>query len=67
MITITLNGTTKKINENTTATILLADLDIESKRLAIEVNENILSRGQFDSYFFKDSDTIEIVHAIGGG
>lgn len=67
MINITLNGGTKEIQDNCNATILLQKLEISATRLAIEVNENILPRSQFDDYIFKKGDKVEIVQAIGGG
>jgi len=67
MIKITLNGEKKNIKEDSNADELLELLEITSKRLAIEVNENILPRSQFQTYRFKANDKVEIVHAIGGG
>ncbi|MFK5891681.1 MAG: sulfur carrier protein ThiS [Pseudomonadota bacterium] len=67
MINIILNGESKEIQDNCNATILLQKLKITAKRLAIEVNENILPRSQFNIYVFKKGDKVEIVHAIGGG
>jgi sulfur carrier protein len=43
------------------------ELNITSKRLAMEINEEILPRSQFDSYILSAGDKVEIVHAIGGG
>jgi len=57
----------KNIKEDSNADELLELLEITSKRLAIEVNENILPRSQFQTYRFKANDKVEIVHAIGGG
>ena len=67
MITISLNGKFIEIKEQSNAYDLLKMMDITTKRLAIEVNESILPRSQFESYQFKAADKVEIVHAIGGG
>ena len=67
MINITLNGELKSIKEDCNTEELLNFLEITATRLAIEVNENILPRSQFQSYRFKANDKVEIVHAIGGG
>jgi len=67
MIKITLNGENKSIKEDSNAEELLEMLEITTKRLAIEVNESILPRSQFQTYRFKPNDMVEIVHAIGGG
>jgi sulfur carrier protein len=36
-------------------------------RLAVEVNQDIIPKGEHDSYVLADGDAVEIVHAIGGG
>ena len=67
MITIKLNGEEKEIKNNSNVNDLLTQLEIKAARLAIEVNEEILPRSQFDHYVFCQNDKVEIVHAIGGG
>ena len=42
-------------------------LDLKGKRLAIEVNQEIVPRGQFDTFQLSENDSVEIFHAIGGG
>jgi sulfur carrier protein len=37
------------------------------KRIAIELNLEIIPRSQHAETVLKDSDRVEIVHAIGGG
>ncbi|MFK5986184.1 MAG: sulfur carrier protein ThiS [Pseudomonadota bacterium] len=66
-MTIQLNGKTKEIKDNCNTIALLQMLEIKAKRLAIEINENILPGSQFASYIYKQGDKVEIVHAIGGG
>ena len=67
MITIILNGEEKRIEHDITISQLLKTLDLENRRLAVEVNQNIVPRSHFDSQTLHESDKIEIVHAIGGG
>ncbi len=64
---ILVNGTPHIVPENTTAAQLLAILEIHGKRLALEVNQELVPRSQFETTLLKLNDTIEIVHAIGGG
>ncbi len=45
----------------------LAELDLSNKRLAVEVNLNIVPRSQFAEYFLQAGDKVEIIHAIGRG
>jgi thiamine biosynthesis protein ThiS len=42
-------------------------LELEGKRYAIEVNEQIIPRSEHGIYALKTGDDVEIVQAIGGG
>ena len=64
---ISLNGETRVMAEGTSARQLIQELGLENRRLAMEVNLEILPRSRFDDYIFQDGDKVEIVHAIGGG
>ena len=64
---IQLNGETREIPDNSTAQDLVALLELTGKRLAMEVNREIVPRSRFDSHYFSPGDEIEIVRAIGGG
>lgn len=46
---------------------LMTDLSLTGRRLAVEVNQQIIPRGEHKQYQLKTNDQIEIVHAIGGG
>jgi sulfur carrier protein len=63
---IQLNGNTLTLDNIATVQDLLEELKL-SGRLAVEVNQKIVPRSKFMSYELKSGDTIEIVHAIGGG
>ena len=67
MITIVLNGKNKQLDSNTSIIQLLENLDLSGKRLAVEVNQQIIPRGDFAGHFLKEQDKVEIVQAIGGG
>jgi thiamine biosynthesis protein ThiS len=67
MATIILNGEEKQIDNDCSIGQLLQNLNIENKRLAVEVNMEIIPRSEFNSHLLKDSDKVEIVQAIGGG
>lgn len=64
---IFLNGEPQNVPDNITAAQLLETLQLTGKRLAVEVNREIVPRSQFDEFILKADDRIEIVHAIGGG
>ena len=67
MITILLNGETTEVEADCNIEQLLQKLNIENKRLAVEINQEIIPRSEFASQTFNDMDKVEIVQAIGGG
>lgn len=64
---ITVNGTTHEVASGITAAELVEQLELTGRRLAMEVNEELLPRSEFDAHRLSAGDRIEIVHAIGGG
>jgi sulfur carrier protein len=64
---IVLNGSDREIPENLSAGALLQDLGLAGKRLALEINQEIVPRSTFDSRLLSAGDRVEIVQAIGGG
>ena len=67
MITIVLNGKDKQVDSNSTIEQLLNSLDLANKRVAVEINQQIIPRGDFSSHILIAQDKVEIVQAIGGG
>lgn len=67
MMEITLNGSLKQVPDGTTATRLIEILQLTGKRLAIEINEEIVPRSTYGEHKLNPGDQVEIVHAIGGG
>ena len=64
---IILNGHSKQAFDGTTVAALLDELALAGKRLAVEVNEDVIPRSQHADHRLHDGDRVEIVHAIGGG
>lgn len=64
---IIINGEVKSVQEHLTAMQLLKDLGIAEKKLALEVNQEVVPRSMLAKHFLQAGDTIEIIHAIGGG
>jgi thiamine biosynthesis protein ThiS len=64
---ITLNGDPYEVAGPLTVAELLARLDIDSRRVAVEHNLAILKRETFDRTTIADGDEIEIVNFVGGG
>ena len=64
---ITVNGEHRGITAESYLQDLIADLQLQDNRLAIEINREIVPRSEFTTTLLQDGDVIEIVHAIGGG
>ena len=64
---IKVNGKIKSINENNNLLNLINSLKIPIKKVAIELNEEIVDKRKLRKITLKKNDKIEIVHFIGGG
>ena len=66
-IKIKLNGKEKQITKDTKIGKLINDLRIPIKKVAIELNQEILDKKKLDKIKLKKNDKVEIVDFIGGG
>ena len=66
-IKIKLNGKEKQIPENFKIDKLINELKIPIKKVAIELNQEILNKKKLHKIKLKNNDNMEIVHFIGGG
>ena len=66
-IKIKINGKFSMINENLSLSVFLNQLKIPLKKVAIELNQEIIDKNKTKKIKLKKNDTIEIVHFIGGG
>lgn len=64
---ITVNGEAQELTEPVTIAALVESLDLAGRRIAVEVNEELVPRSTFADRTLDDGDQVEIVHAIGGG
>jgi sulfur carrier protein len=64
---IILNGEAREIRGVPTVAGLIDDISLVGRRIAVEVNEEIVPRSQYPGFQLRDGDRVEIVHAIGGG
>lgn len=62
-----MNGSRRNVPEDYTAAQLVEALELGERRIAMEVNEEIVPRSHYPQYRFTPGDRIEIVHAVGGG
>ena len=66
-IKIKLNGKIKILNHNINLINLVDNLKIPIKKVAIELNNEIVDKKKINKINLKNNDKIEIVHFIGGG
>ncbi|MGM0768709.1 MAG: sulfur carrier protein ThiS [Pseudomonadota bacterium] len=64
---ILVNGDGVELPAQATVADLIAHMALSGKRLAVEVNEDIVPRSQHPAFRLQDGDRVEVVHAIGGG
>ena len=64
---ITLNGEPFQIERPLSLDALLAQLEIDARRVAIEHNLTIIKRHRFPEVIVGDGDQVEIVNFVGGG
>ncbi|MDH5572684.1 MAG: sulfur carrier protein ThiS [Gammaproteobacteria bacterium] len=64
---IFVNGQPQTVATGYTSAQLVADMGLTGKRVAMEVNQEIVPRSGYERHILHDGDKIEIVHAVGGG
>ena len=64
---VQVNGDGIELPAQATLATLIEQMALTGKRLAVEVNEDIVPRSQHPEFRLNDGDRVEIVHAIGGG
>lgn len=63
---LTVNGNTLTLNGHSIAD-LITQLQLTGRRLAVEVNQEIIPKSEHPTFALQQGDKVEIVHAIGGG
>ncbi|KAE8546346.1 MULTISPECIES: sulfur carrier protein ThiS [Marinobacter] len=64
---VQVNGEAMELPKGATIAALIEQLTLTGKRLAVEVNEDIVPRSQHPQFTLSEGDRVEVVHAIGGG
>ena len=64
---IFINGEIKEIQAETNLGELLEQLSLSSRRIAVELNKQVVRCKDWQSIQIKEADKIEIVHFVGGG
>jgi sulfur carrier protein len=66
-VKIVLNGQEKNLTTPMTIAGLLREMGLSERRVAVEVNREIVPRSRHGGFELKDNDRVEVVFAIGGG
>ncbi len=64
---IQLNGEPRELASDTSILQLLEQLDLVGRRVAVELNLDIVPRSAHATTILQPGDRVEVVHAIGGG
>ena len=64
---VTLNGEPREVPGPLTVATLLVHLEIDRRRVAVELNEAVIRRAQYDATDIQPGDVVEIVNFVGGG
>ncbi len=62
-----INKTKTSTPKKTSIELLLINLGVENKFIAVEVNQVIVHKSNYGNYYLKENDKVEIIKAIGGG
>ena len=64
---VKLNGEIREIPEGLNVAGLLAHLGVKAQRVAVEVNEAVVTKDRYDGQALRAGDSVEIVAFVGGG
>lgn len=64
---VVVNGESRDIPENSHMDDLIRLLDLGGRRVAVEVNQELVPRSRFSEHRLHADDRVEIIHAVGGG
>jgi sulfur carrier protein len=67
VISVSINGEARQFDQPMSVAMLIEQMQLAGKRIALECNGEIVPRGQFNQHRLHDGDKLEIVVAVGGG
>ncbi len=66
-VSLTLNGEPRGFQGPLTVAGLLGELNLDTRKVAVERNLEIVPRSHYGEVWLASGDSLEIVHFIGGG
>ena len=64
---VIINGERRELPGRLTVEALIEHLELDSRRVAVEINRRILKRAEFGDVTVREGDELEVVHFVGGG
>ena len=64
---LSINGELQHVVDGLTINGLITQLGLNQRRVAVEVNRQIIARERYGGHALTEGDEIEIVHFVGGG
>jgi sulfur carrier protein len=66
-VNILLNGKPREVAAGTTIAMLLSDLGVTERHVAVEVNAELVPRARHAEHELRENDRLEVVTLVGGG
>jgi thiamine biosynthesis protein ThiS len=67
ILDLTVNGEPRAFSTRMTVAALVIALELDIRKVAVELNREIVPRSTYAQVALNSGDTLEIVHFIGGG
>ncbi len=66
-VKITVNGEIYSVKNETTLIEVVRDRGFDEKRIAVEINGEIVPKASYSETLLKEGDSLEVVSFVGGG
>jgi thiamine biosynthesis protein ThiS len=66
-IRLSVNGEAREMTTGASVAALIDTLGLDTRKVAVELNREIVPRSTYAACALADGDALEIVHFIGGG
>ncbi len=64
---ITLNGEPHSLDGPTAVARLIAELKLKPSRVAVEINQTVVPKAEYERTIINEGDYVEVVNFVGGG
>jgi sulfur carrier protein len=67
LVRVEINGERREVAAGVTVADVIRMLELNRRRVAIEINREIVARDSYAERALQEGDVLEIVHLVGGG